>query len=163
MCGGVHVGGLCPFLCHLSLGRGAQPAPCRVKETPWAVVSGGPARLCAPSEAGHGHLRPHPPQTFPSRPRRGPDVAACACLPQPRSPLRGDGPFSVGALSRLPRVGRLGRGDRVNQSGQPGVSGRKSSGRRSPDGAVLRPCWERRALAVDLLPAGLWCSVANRL
>lgn len=52
--------------------REAQPAPCRIQQTPWAGVSGGPARLCAPSEAGHGH--PHPP-TLLRPPPRGPGFA----------------------------------------------------------------------------------------
>lgn len=123
-----------PFSLSFTSGGGVgamQPASRRIERTPWAGVSGEPARLCAGSEARYGHPRP-PPPTFPSRPRlyapaggpRCPAVAPCACLPQPRCPVtRGWSLFYGCALSRLPRAEWLGRGDRVNHLDSPECSG----------------------------------------
>lgn len=137
---------------------GAQPAPCGIKQITGRVSAEGP-RASAP--------RVRRATDTPARdlPTSAPALASAGLSPRarpgrglPRCPVpRGWCPCSVGALSRLSRAGRLGCGDRVRHSGQPGVSGWESGGQRSPDGT------ERRALAVAVLPAGLWCLVSDRL
>lgn len=164
-----------PFSLSFTSGGGVgamQPASRRIERTPWAGVSGEPARLCAGSEARYGH--PRPPPDLP--------LSAPALRSGRRPALPGRGPLRVPSPAPLPGYAGMvpvlwvcfeqapkGRVVRpwgpCKPPGQPGVFGRKSSGRRRPDGGVLRPGagWERRALAVHMPLAGLWCLVENRL
>lgn len=97
-----------PFSLSFTSGGGVgamQPASRRIERTPWAGVSGEPARLCAGSEARYGHPRP-PPRPSPLGPGFTLRPAARAArpwpparaFPSPAARLRGDGPCSMGVL-----------------------------------------------------------------